>query len=119
VNLRTAAAGHASPHQRHTSRLSSLPLLTGKGSVGSALRPEVVREAKWFGNSARFGKRENVIKRARLKTMHYSGTNFSVKEFAAISPRVSNGRPDPGKASQKLNLLLKADLSGRKMNRSS
>jgi len=36
-----------------------------------------------FGNSARFGKRENVIKRARLKTMHYSGTNFSVKEFAA------------------------------------
>jgi len=56
-------------------------------------------------------------KRARLKTMHYSRTNFSVKEFAAISPPASRGRPDAVKASQKLNLLLKADLSGRKMNR--
>src|SRR6266851_8349847 len=50
--------------------------------------------------------------------MHYSGANFSVKEFATISPPVPASRPDPGKASQKLNLLLKADLSGRKTDNS-
>jgi hypothetical protein len=112
VDLRTAAAGHAAPHQRHTSRLSSFLLLPGKGSVRSALRPEAVREAKWFGNSARFGKRENVIKRARLKTMHYSGANFSVKEFARYPRKFFTSRRHR-KISQKLNLLLKADLSGR------